>query len=354
MPPELNEEQLIESSAPAPTPPASEASPPPPAESPAPAPKTLREELSSAIKSASNPPADQVKPAVDVKTAPIAEAPKPAEVEKPAPAPAPTEGPRLSNYLKSRHGEEWDKLPPKVQETMLGYESRIGQLTHKYGTAAKEYEGLQQVFAPYEEMVRSEGGTMATAMQSLLETARILRQGHPAQRAALVQTLIDTFQVPVKIVQAEGPAGDAANAPPELISRITQLEQQLLTQQARGSYAARTQVKETVESFLADPQRPYVREEGFLEIMADLVDVGRAKDISEAYDMAAMLHPVTQARELAKRQTAETERLKEEARRRQEAASLTIPSRNQVAAPREGAKSTLREELEAAFRGGSI
>jgi hypothetical protein len=316
------------------------ASPPPaepsePAEAPA-APKTLREELTSAIKESSNPPADKAKPSIEVKTE-VPTTPKP-------------DGPRLSNYLKNRHGEEWDKLPEKVKETFLSYESRVGQLASRYGQAAKEYENLQSVFAPYEEMVRSEGGTMATAMQSLLETARILRQGHPSQKLALLQALVDTFNVPAKVAPFE----DASvNAPPELINRITQLEQQLLTQRAGETHNARTQVKQSLDNFISDPAHPYVHEDGFLDIMADLVEIGRAKDLDDAYAKAAMIHPVTQAKELSKRQSAEAERLAAEAAKRRSAASASLPSRSAATAPASNGKVSLRDELAARLRGES-
>lgn len=252
--------------------------------------------------------------------------------------------------LRERFGQHWAQFPPEIKQAFREYESAIGRLGNRYGQAAQQWNQLQQVFAPYEQMVKSEGGTLQTATQNLFETARILRQGHPEQRVALVMQMLPAFKIP----HQQLPDGRIVLSPPtsdpRLLAQLSQLEGQRLTQQSERVHNLRNEVDSELESFLADPANPYIQIPGYAESMAVLIESGKARDLADAYQQAAWLHEESRNLEFAKRAKSEATRRGNQAQAARSAA-VSVPGNAPGTLQPSTKGMSLRDELAARLEG---
>jgi hypothetical protein len=311
------------------------------------APATLRDALASAYDEHSTD-----KPAPKPEVTPVAEPTVAKEGEQQV-LTAPVERP-IPERLKAKFGEKWAILPPEVKTAFHDYESHVGGIVNKYGKAAKAWEEVQQITAPYEAMVKSEGGTLHTAMSSLFETARILRQGSPEQKIGLVQAIVKQFNVPMP--GAPAPTGEATPQPtpaglsPELLNRFNQLEQRVLTNDAREVYTVRAKVDSDLAAFTSDPANVYIHEPGYLDTMAALIRAEKAETLEEAYQQAAWLHEGPRKLEIAKI-TANRNQPRVQQAQQARRAGISVNGNAPGVVRRDPSKMTLRDTLAAAFDG---
>jgi hypothetical protein len=253
---------------------------------------SLREALSKAYDTETAPgtPAEP-KPGVPAAGTPQVATTPPAE--KPIP-----------DRLKGKFGEAWPTLDPKVKEAFHEYETSVGKLAHKYGMAAKNWDDTQRAFAPYESLVKAQGGNFLSAMTNLFETSRILHTGSQEQKTALLVRMAQAFSIPMPGGAApaggQTPPASGGSLPLELLDRLNRLEQTHLTREAQDAYTVRSQVDQDLETFIGDSANAYVKEPGFLGTMAQLISVGKASGLEDAYKQAAWLHENTRELEIAK------------------------------------------------------
>jgi len=282
---------------------------------------------------------------------------KPAEGEKPGDNPAQdakdtkaledaaAAGRGIPERLKAKWGATWDKIDPQVKEQFHAYETDIGRVTSKYGKAAKAWEDTLKVYAPYEAIVKEEGGNFHGAVANLFETARILRKGTPEQKVHLLGQIATTFNIPF-------PNGQTAQPGPsdEMINRLNALERQALTADAEVAHNARERVNSEVDTFLANPDNIYLQEPGYLDTMQALISSGKAPDLKSAYEQAAWLHERTRQLEIAKANQNRISSASSQAARARSAA-ISVNGLSPGPAKRDQSQMTLRETLEAAYNG---
>lgn len=321
--------------------------------------ETLRDTLSTAYDqavSSSDEPADTAAPAAQTPapetTAPTTPAPETAAptAETPSPAAPQVDLDAPPPRLKDRFGQSWVTLPDEVKKTFRDYESAIGRMGNRYGQAAQNWNQMQQVISPYEEMIRSEGGTPHRAVQSLLETARVLRQGHPEQKSAMVFGMLQAFQIPHQKLEDGRVVLLPPSTDPALLQRLSALEGQDLTARASRSQDLARSVDEELQTFLESGDRPYLRISGYEETMAMLIETGKAKDLQSAYEQAAWLHPESRELEVARKTSAgASERAQRAAAAR--TAAVSVPGNNPGALQPSTKGMSLRDELRARMSG---
>lgn len=268
----------------------------------------------------------------------------------PAAVPAVSDPFPIPDRVKASLGPQWAALPAEVKHEIREYESHVGRLASRYGQAAKSWESVEKVIAPYQSLIQENGGTPLGVIGNMLETARVLSKGTPDQKLYAVHAILKSFQIPVQTF-TDGTIGlPNPQTPPEVLHRLTGLERQDLTARAADEYNVRQEVVTELDTFLADESRTYAREPGFLDTMADLIRVGRAKDLPDAYSQAAWIHEKTRPLEVARHNQ---ERLAPQIQAAATARAAAIsPSGNapgQIA--RDPSKMSLRETLSAAFDG---
>lgn len=314
----------------------------------------LREELSAAFESTPEVlDPGEATPSVETpateaptaSTAPTATQPTSAVPE--AKAPLADEPPAR---LKERFGPEWGVLPDKVKLAFREYESAIGRMGNRYGQAAQRWNEVQKVMAPYEEMIRAENGHPVRAIQSLFETARVLRQGHPEQRSALAYGMITTYKIPHNVNQDGSITLLPPNADPNLLRRLTQLEGESLTARANSYQDTAAEVDRTLEDFLSSEDRPYLQIPGYQETMAMLIESGKSPDLQSAYNDAAWMHQESRKVEMA-RQSSETAATRATQAARARTAAVSVAGNSPGPVTQNLSSVSLRDELAARLSG---
>lgn len=219
---------------------------------------------------------------------------KPAEV---APEEKVPDAPRSwTNEEKAK----WAEATPEVRKAILRRESEVEQGFTKLDEDRNFGKSIKDVVTPYMQIINAEGGTPATAIQSLLNTAYILRTAPAAQKTALFHQLARQYGVDLS-----QPNNTSAVQPNALLTEINQLKQQIQQQpevfrQQQESLA----IKSQIDTFAADPKN--IHYEKLKPVMASLLQGGQAKDMQDAYDKASWADPDIRS-SLVATQSAETE-----------------------------------------------
>lgn len=315
--------------------------------------ETLREALSKSYDAAS---VEDAKITREPGEPPEAGAAPPADPTPPQAGAAPeldelsilNEARPIPERLKTKLGASWATLDPVVKAEFHNYESHIGALANKFGKNAKAWEETQSIVAPYEQMIRSEGGNFHTAVASLFQTAHILRNGTPEQKRGLVDRMCEVYRVPAA-TPADPNAPQPLRIPPEYDQRLAALEQERLTARAEEEQNLQNRITSDIESFTSDPKNIYVKEPGFLGTMAGLIKAGKAKDLPDAYTQAAWLHDGPRAVEIAKLNAARVQSQSARVQKARRGAGVNGNAPGNVKL--DASKMTLRQTLEAAYDG---
>lgn len=233
---------------------------------------------------------------------------KPAEVKVTAPATPeekPVEAPRS---WTAEEKAKWNEATPEVRKAILRREAEVEQGFTKLDEDRNFGKSIKDVVTPYMQIITAEGGTPATAIQSLLNTAYVLRTAPPAQKTALFHQLAQQYGVDLS-----QPNNAPAVQPDQLLRQTQQqladLQKQIQQQPEVFRQQQETQaVKSTIDAFAADPKN--VHYEKLKPVMASLLTSGQAKDLQDAYDKASWADPDVRSALLTEQHKAsETQRI---------------------------------------------
>lgn len=258
--------------------------------------------------------------AKDPAKAPVAAAPKPeaaqAAQETVATTPQAAGVPGgLRAQFKATFGQlpkEWQEEIARLDKTAQGAASELGA---KYAPDVKFAQELKAEIQPYEMMIRSEGGTPATAVRDLLRTAAIFRIGSPAQKQQALTQIAKQFNVPLQAAaapsdgQPEGSLPDISNHPvvQQLMGTVQQLQQGFTQQTQAQTQAQETANLEAVNGFLAETdgkgsakhpldeslQAPFAQEIGLVRGLNPSWDARRV--LEKAYENLSWKQPELRA-----------------------------------------------------------
>lgn len=185
---------------------------------------------------------------------------------------------------------KWSELPPEVQDALLAREQDIQKGLSKFDEDKNLGKQLREVINPYMPIIQAEGGNPTTAVQSLLNSAYILRTGDPVTKATLVQNLIRQYGIDMSIVQ------DQTGAPKQLdpainsvISELNQLKQQIYQNNTLQDSYTNDKISSEYRVFTENPTNIY--KDLVKDDMIALLEKGLAANFQEAYDKAVWLNP---------------------------------------------------------------
>jgi len=320
-----------------------------------------------------------------------------AETSDPAPvagdaaaAESPSDSPAAYNppaNWKIADQEMFRRLPEDAQRFVLArhkaMEADHTRKTQAVAELKREYEPVEEVFAPYRELMRTRGLSARDLIEGWVNVERRLAEGdginvikglvagYKLEPAAVVRALGVTAPEAASAGEDAAPAHAVASAavPPEILQEIARLRQRADAEDRARAEAASAAQMAMREKFIADMEElknatddngnlrhPYVAE--VAEDMAHLALAAksRGQDIPplvELYERAVRANPSTyRAQRIAEAQSAERTRQVEArakaAAARRAAASVTgAPGPGQPPTVRPSGRS-LREELEAA------
>lgn len=274
-----------------------------------------------------------------------------AEPEKPEAAPTSLAPP---NGWSAEAKAKWHELPPEIMSAVQKREQDIAKFTSTRDEHASFGKDIYQAVQPYMATIKAEGGTPRTAIESLLNTAYVLRTGSPEVKKQLLLQTAQQFGVDLRVA----PSDPTKQTPPEIASlqqEIAQLKGMLTQQQQSAQQQLQTEVQTEIEAFAADPKHTHYAE--VKAVMAALLRDGLAKDLQDAYDQAVWARPDLRATLLAQQRAEEEQKRSAEAKRKAEEAkrksiSITGGPGNTAAAAAPGGRS-IRDELEAAMAASS-
>jgi hypothetical protein len=332
-----------------------------PTETVAPEP-TMREAIEAAIdeQETASSTSDQSKPAsVSEPTDPVVvpkegEAATPA-VAKPA-APATTEPqtptPGVSELKapaqwKPAVREKWNALPREVQEEVLRREGDSMRLIGSVGPKIRLADEVSAHIAPFTEQLKANGATPSALLEDVFSTMKFLTSGSPQEKTEVIANIIESYGIDLRALDAV--LSQRMHAGPEVLEarRVTAQAQAVIAQH-KGSleHQSALEAEKTLAAFGADPKHEFLAD--VKDLMADLIEAGRATTLDDAYSAAVWAHPDTRKillqREAQTRAAAKGGRAA--AARRASSAVHGAPS---GAASPIKPNASLRETLEAAF-----
>lgn len=246
---------------------------------------------------------------------------------------------------------KWQELPTEIQQELTKREQEFHKELTRHDEERLFGRQIKSVVAPYEAMIRAEGGTADKAVAELLNTAYLLRTASPQQKGQLIWQVARQFGADMANTQQAQAAVDP---------RLQHLQNEL--QQMKGTLQQQVTLKEqqeqasinnTITTFAASPGHEHF--EAVKAHMAALLQNNLAKDLQDAYDQAVYARPdirstllEKQSADLAAKRIAETKAKAEAAKR----AGSSVRGAPGMVAPKNGAivHSNLRDELAANLR----
>lgn len=282
----------------------------------------------------------------------VAKEPEAVEPEPVAAEPA-KEIPPAPQSLNAVEKAEWANLPDKAREIILRREQDFHKEFTSPDGALRLGREVKDIITPYMAQIQAEGATAPQAIQSLLNTAHILRTGTDEQKTALILNTAKQYGVKLNLADTEQEYVD-----PTIAHMQQQMEElrrladpahirNTLTQEMES-----TRIQSDIAAFASDPA--HVHFETVKPLMASIIQFGQAKDLKEAYDMACMANPTIRSTlEAAKAAELEAKRKQEFTAKKRAASSVTgspaIPSNAKATNPKSSVEDDLRavmDELE--------
>lgn len=192
---------------------------------------------------------------------------------------------------------EWGKVPPIVQEQILKREQDMFRGLEQYREAANFGKQMNGLLAPYKPMLDHYKIDPFTQINALMAAHYTLAAGSPEQKVALFRRFAQDYGVDVS--QLGGGAPQPGSIDPitgELRSTVQSLQSQLASVQSFVNETTQAQkqqretaIRQSIVEFASQPGREYF--DLVASDMAQLMRVGAASDLAEAYDKAVWANP---------------------------------------------------------------
>lgn len=327
---------------------------------PAKEPASLRDALEEAFDKDEKPGEPVVtgdKPTIEPKKAdgpaatPAQEGKPPLEVKEPAAAPgvqAAVEGLKAPAQWKPAVREKWNALPREVQEEVLRREADSMRLIGSVGPKIRLADEVHAHMQPFAEVLQNNNVSASAFVGDLFTTVKTLASGNPQEKAEVIANIVQSYGVDLRVLDSL--LSQRLQAGPQVVhaQALAARAQAVLSQNASNiEHQSALDAEKAIAAFGADPKHEFL--DDVRDLMADLVESGRAKDLEDAYSAAIWAHPdirkILLQREATSRAAAKGGRAA--AARRASAAAHGTPSGS--AAPVAKPNASLRESLEQAF-----
>jgi hypothetical protein len=223
------------------------------------------------------------------------------------------------------------------------------RLIGSVGPKIRAADMLASHLEPFRESLTANGVDPASFVGDIFSSVKSLRDGTPQERAEVVANIVQSYGVDLHTLDAI--LTQRINQPPEVMEarRMTARANAVISQQANGvEHETAMEAEKAIVAFAADPKHEFI--DDVRDMMADLIELGRAKTLDDAYSAAIWSNPDTRkillTREAQSRAAVKTNRAN--AARRASQAVHGAPSSPRAATPGSGEMS-LRASLEAAF-----
>lgn len=239
-----------------------------------------------------------------------------------------------STPIKAPHGwkaelkAKFNELPPDVQVEIARRDSETLNTISKQDDDRLFGRRITEIVSPYLPTIRAEGGTPEKAIETLMQTAHVLRQGTDQQKALAVAQVIQQFKVsPQGLFSILQGGNQGIGLPPQqgqfdprfetLQQRVDRMEQERQAEVQQRQLQEQATLQSQIEDFATKPGHEHF--EKVKAMMGHLLNDGQAADLDEAYNKAIWTYPEIRSSLIAAQvdpnkrlteQTAKTERAK--------------------------------------------
>jgi len=248
----------------------------------------------------------------------------------PPPAPAVVDSPKsMPKDLADKH---WAALPPEVQAWTQKRDADYEAGISRYRDRAAVADRMEAAFAPYQQTLQRLGAQPEQAIGELLSVDHILRNGQPAEKAAMLVQIAQRFGVPL-----------------DHLAQVSPTHQQMLAQaqrlhgyEAQQSAAARVQAQREFDTLTSEVVKFSDGKEHFgaveQEMLAAIPTVNQQmpnaspqEKLQRAYDIAIYANPKVRAAVEAQQLAAQQQQLRQKAVESRKAAATNRTPRGSVA-----------------------
>ena len=276
---------------------------------------------------------------------------RPAATPSPVATPAGTTELKAPSQWKPAVREKWNALPREVQEEVLRREGDNLRLIGSVGQKIRFADTVAEHIAPFSERLEQNGASREAFLGDVFQTVKSLSGGNAQEKAEVVANIVQSYGIDVRVLDAVL-TGRLSAPPPD--PRIVAAQRRAYA--AESILAQHTQVLEnstqqkaevTLENFAADSKNEFF--DDVRDMMADLIESGRANTLNEAYTASVWANPETRKILLSREseQRAASKGRRAELARRASSSVHGTPRSAGVATG--GQNLTLRDTIAAAF-----
>ena len=235
----------------------------------------------------------------------------------PAPAPVAPTAPQAPVELKApaqwkpHVREKWNTLPREVQEEVVRREADSMRLIGSVGPKIRLADEVHGHIAEFLPKLQEQGIPPSAFIGDIFESVKSLASPNPQARAEVVANIVQAYGVDLRTLDAiltqriqAGPQDAAARRAIAQANAVIQQQRQGVTHQTE------LETQKQLAAFAADPKHEFL--DDVRELMADLIEAGRAKNLEDAYAAAIWAHGDTRKillqREAQARANGKTER----------------------------------------------
>lgn len=222
---------------------------------------------------------------------------------------------KAPDALKPELKAKFSELSPEWQQEWQRREADAHKALTKQDEDRTFGRRVQEIVSPYLPTIRAEGGTPEKAIESLLQTAHVLRAGTAAQKTMALRQVAQQFNVDLSLPLQQGPQNP----------QIAQLERQLAEVQGQlQGFTQQHQLQEThslqsqIDEFSSKPGHEHF--EKVRTHMGVLIENGMATDLEDAYNRAVYADPDIRSNLIASQSQADSEKRITEAKAKTDAA----------------------------------
>ena len=275
------------------------------------------------------------------------------QADKPQPSPAAESAStelKAPAQWKPAVREKWNALPREVQEEVLRREGDSMRLIGSVGPKLRMADELQSHIAPFSQALQTNGVSPSAFVHDVFASIRSLAHGDDRLKAETVANIVQAYGVDVRALDQV--LTGRIQAPPEVLEArmATARANAVIRQQSAGvEYQTQLEAEKSVVGFAADPKHEFL--DDVRNQMADLIELGHAKTLEDAYQSAVWSNPATRqillTREAQSRAAMKNNRAN--AARRASSSVRGAPGVPGAALAGAAGGGSLRETLEAAF-----
>lgn len=202
---------------------------------------------------------------------------------------------KAPSQWKPQVREKWNSLPREVQEEVLRRESDNLRLIGSVGQKIKFADEVTQQLAPFAERLQGNGVPPGAFVADVFATVKSLASGTMEEKAAVVANIVQSYGIDLRMLDSLLAQRLSAPPPhPEVLQarQMAARAQAIMQQQTQQQEAVAEQTaNQTLMQFSSDPKNEFF--DDVREMMADLLEAGRASTLQEAYQACIWANPDT-------------------------------------------------------------